>query len=62
MSIGVGGFAELTAQDEKTLLYRYGENLQKELKVTKESVQEIQVQLKELDEYEKQLRTRKKDD
>ena len=24
MSIGVGGFAELTAQDEKTLLYRYG--------------------------------------
>lgn len=39
-----------------------GKNLQKELKVTKESVQEIQVQLKMLDEYEKQLRTRKKDD
>ena len=37
----------------------YGEDLQKELAITKESVQEIQLQLKELDEYEKQLWARR---
>ena len=37
----------------------YGEYLQKELAITKQSAQGIQLQLKELDEYEKRLRARR---